>query len=67
MKKTILLFALVATLAACGSSTEKTTTDSIPVVDTAAVDSLTVADTLAAPSDTVFTKADELEDLGNTK
>ena len=55
MKKTILALALVATLAACGSSTEKTTTDSIPVLDTLTVDSLATADTLTGAVDSVFT------------
>lgn len=60
MKKTILL-ALLATLASCGSSTEKATTDSIPVLDTLTVDSLATADTLTGTVDSVFTDVDKLE------
>jgi uncharacterized lipoprotein len=55
MKKTILALALVATLAACGSSTEKATTDSILVLDTLTVDSLATPDTLTGLTDSVFT------------
>ncbi len=55
MKKTILTLALIATLTACGSSTEKTTTDSISVADTAVIDSLATPDTLTGLTDSVFT------------
>ena len=55
MKKTILALALIATLAACGSSTENTETDSISIADTAVVDSLATPDTLTGLTDSVFT------------
>jgi ABC-type uncharacterized transport system auxiliary subunit len=61
MKKTILALALIATLAACGSSTEKTATDSISVADTAVVDSLATPDTLTGAVDSVFTDVKELK------
>ena len=55
MKKTILALALIATLTACGSSTEKAATDSTLVLDTTVVDSLATPDTLTGLTDSVFT------------
>jgi ABC-type glycerol-3-phosphate transport system substrate-binding protein len=46
MKKAMLIFAASLTLAACGGSSEQTSTDSVSVDSTVVVDTTVVADTV---------------------